>query len=127
MAHWPIGTVTALAERLDKRNLVDLLERGHSRPYFVERRFAQEAHAFMARAATDFRGWLLGQNHLADAVGQIQKFMNRRPPFESGARALDASLAFIERNLSPLRRIEAAGFEHIGGIMHRGVAGHAAR
>src|SRR5215467_1994437 len=58
----------SLPHRLDKRDFVDLLQRGHSQPHFIERRFTQEAHAFFARGPPDFRRRFLGQNHLAHPV-----------------------------------------------------------
>src|ERR1051325_11302717 len=43
--------------------------------------------------------------------------MDGRTSTESGPGAFDAALAFIEGNLSPLRRVEAAGFEDFRRVM----------
>src|SRR5437899_12771420 len=40
-----------LALRLDKRDLVDLLQSSHSAAGLLQRRFAQERHAFFTRRA----------------------------------------------------------------------------
>ena len=64
----------------------------------------RKRHAFFARRALDFRSRPLVQNHLADAVAQIQQFVDRRPAAESGAAAFDAARAFVERQLAPFVR-----------------------
>src|SRR5208282_1062804 len=98
----PPSISPASAHGLDKGDLVDLFQSGKSAAHLVQSRFAQEAHAFFAGGFPDFRGRPLLQNHLANTVGQIQKFMNRRPSLESRPRALNTSLSFVQRNLRPL-------------------------
>src|ERR1700723_1972359 len=51
--------------------------------------------------------------------------MNRGSPAEPGSRALDASRAFIQRYLRPLRRIKSAGLQHVWRIIHWRSAGFA--
>src|SRR5271169_4357527 len=101
----------ASAHGLDKGDLVDLFQSGESTAHLVQSRFAQEAHTLFAGGFPYLRRGPLLENHLADAVGQIQKFMNCGSSPESRARALDAPLPLIQRNLRPLRRIQAAGLE----------------
>ena len=79
----------------------------------VQRRLAQEAHAFIAGRAANFGCRLFGQNHLANAVAQIQEFVDRATAAEPRTRAFDATLPFVERYLAPLRRVETAGFQDI--------------
>src|SRR5208282_5107944 len=123
----PEGTAGHLevpsAHGLDKGDLVDLFQSGDSAAYLVQRRFAQEAHALVAGSFSYLRGRPPLQNHLADAVGQIQQFMNCRPAPESRARALDAALAFVQRDLRPLDGVQTTRFEHVIRIMHGRPAG----
>src|SRR5437764_12359066 len=107
------GWFPRLPHAFDKCDLIDLLQCRHAQPDFVERRLAQEAHTLFAGGAPDFRGWLFGQNHLADAVTQIQQFVNRTAPAEPCTGALDTPLPFVERHLRPLLRIETAGLKHV--------------
>src|ERR1700756_1547938 len=93
----PARTPVLLPHSLNKCNLVDLLQRGHSQPDFIERRFAQESHALFSCCTPDLRRWLLRQNHFADPVAQIQQFVDRGSSAESCARALDTARTFIER------------------------------
>src|SRR5580658_150323 len=83
------------AHALDKGDFVDLLQGGKTAAHLVECRLAQEAHAVFAGGAPYFRSWLPIQNHLADAVGQIQKLVNCGSSPESGSSALDAALPFV--------------------------------
>src|SRR5712692_444866 len=113
----------ALPHALYERDLIDLLERGQANSHLIQGGLAQEPHAFFAGGAAYFRGRLLGQDHLADAVAQVQHFVNRAPSPEPRTRALDAALTLVEGNFRPLLRIESAGFEHFWRIMHNGTAG----
>src|SRR5580698_4732354 len=117
-----LETLLFLPHRLNKRDFVDLFQRRHAQPHFIQSGFAQEAHALFTRRAPDLRRRLSGQNHFANAVAQIEQLVYRGSPAESRARALDASRPFIQRNLAPLHRIEAAGFEYIGRVVHFGAA-----
>src|SRR6185312_2557473 len=114
--------VTPLAHGLNERDFVDFLQRGQSRPDLVERGLAQKAHTFLPRRAPDFRSRLLAQNHFANAVAQVQQFMDGCASAEARPRAFNATLPFIEGNLRPLLRVETAGHQHVGSVMHRGAA-----
>src|ERR1051326_7586114 len=111
-----------LSRTLNKRYLIDLFQRGQAQTDLIQGRFTQEAHAFLARGTADFRCWLFFQDHFADAVTDIQKLMDRGTPTKSGSRTLDAALAFVKGNLSPLRGIEAAGFQDFWCVMNDGSA-----
>ena len=91
MAIFLTPDATASVYRIFSMNVTLLIsfKGGHSQPHLVEGRLAQEAHAFFAGGAADFRGRLLGQNHLADAVAQVEQFVDRGPAAEPGAGALD--------------------------------------
>src|ERR1700721_5545 len=114
--------VPGSAHGLDKGDLIDLLQGCKSTAHLVQCRFAKEAHAVFAGGAPDFGSWLPLQNHLAYAVGQIQKLVNGVASAESGAGAPDAALTLIQRALRPNFRVEAARFEHLIRIMHGGAA-----
>src|ERR1700728_3468795 len=104
------------AHGLDEGDLIDLFQCGHPEPDFIERRLAQKAHTLVACSAANLRGRPPRQNHFSDRVAQIQQFVNCGSSSEASACALNASRALVEWNLRPLRRVEAAGFEHIRGI-----------
>src|SRR5580700_9821424 len=74
---------TLLPHALNEGDLVDFLQRGHAQPHFVQGRFAQEPHTLLTRCTADFRRWLFNQNHLPDAVAQIEQFMDRSTSAES--------------------------------------------
>src|SRR5579864_5687155 len=63
-----------------------------------------------------FRGRALGQNQLADTVGKIQQFVNRRAAMVPGARALNASLSLIEYNVTPFRGLQAVILQFFIGV-----------
>src|SRR5689334_12282605 len=81
----------------DKRDLVDLLQRRDAILHPVNRRFAQERHAFLAREPFNLRSRAPGQNHLADLLAQIEQFVDRGSPAEPCAAALEAAGAFVKR------------------------------
>ena len=60
----------------------------------------------------------LVQNHLADALGQVEQLMNRGPAAESGAAALEAARALVEGEVAPLRGIEAAFDQVLIRVVH---------
>src|SRR5258708_18229483 len=91
--------------RLDERDLVDLLQSSHTAAGLLQRRFAQERHAFLARRALDFRRGPFVQNHLADLFAQIQKLMNRGSAAEARATAFETSGPLIEGDVAPLFRV----------------------
>src|SRR5258708_16569153 len=92
--------------RLDERDLVDLLQSCHSAAGFLQRRFAQERHAFLTRRALDFRRGPLVQNHLADLFAQIQKLMNRGSSAKASAAAFKAPRPLIKGDVAPFFQIQ---------------------
>src|ERR1700682_6225501 len=99
---WPAKSWGKKPSSFDERYLVDLLQRGHSAAGFIERRFSQERHPFIARDAFDLRRGPLVQNHLADMLAQIQQLMDGRAASEAGAAAFKATGTFIEDHIAPL-------------------------
>src|SRR5205807_8861261 len=89
------GETLPLTHCLDKGDLVDLFERRHAQPNLVQSRLAQEPHSFFARRTPNLRGRLLGENHLAHAIAQVQQFVNSSSPAESGAGTFNASRPFV--------------------------------
>src|ERR1700730_17708138 len=112
LVRWP------LSGGLDERNFVDFFQGCNSVSNLSQRRLAQKAHTILASSSANFRCRLLFQNQLADAVGQIEQFVDGRASFIPGASAFDATFAFIEGEVSPLRDLEATGFELVGRVPH---------
>src|SRR5713226_6276281 len=108
--------------RLDKRDLVDLLQSSHSTASLLQRRFTQECHAFLTRRALDFRRRPLVQNHLTDLFAQIQKLMNRGSAAKASATAFETPGALIEGDVAPLFRVEPAFDEIFVRIFNRNLA-----
>ena len=48
------------------------------------------------------------ENHFADALGEIQQFVNGAAAAESRAAAFEASGAFVERDVAPVGQSQAA-------------------
>src|SRR5580704_6957040 len=113
------------AHAFDECDFVDLFQSGQPDPYFVERGLTQEAHALIARGAPDLGRRLLQQNHLADAVAQVQQFVDGSSSAESSAGTFDAALSFVEVNLGPGLGIETAGLHDFRGIVRCRAAGFA--
>src|SRR5215813_289029 len=82
---WANAGARSLPHRLNERNLIDLFQGRHTQPNLVQRGLAQEPHPFFTGGSADFRSRLLGQNHFADAVAQIQKLVNGGSPAEAGS------------------------------------------
>src|SRR5258708_5458714 len=91
--------------RLDKRDLVDLLQSSHSTAGFLQRGFTQERHTFLTRRALDFRSMPVIQNHYANLHAQIQKLKNRSSAAEAGATAFKAPRPLIKGDVAPLFRV----------------------
>src|ERR1035441_8583341 len=89
-----LSIIISPALRLDKRDLVDFPQGGDPHPHLFHRRIAQERHAVFLGGALDLRGGAAVQNHLANAVRQVQQFVDRRAAAEAGAAALAAAGAF---------------------------------
>src|SRR5262249_46854392 len=77
-----------LAHALDKGDLVDLFQRGHAQADFVECRLTQKPHAFLARRSPNLRRRFFCQNHLSNAIAQVEQFVDRRASAEAGSSAL---------------------------------------
>src|SRR5581483_6601209 len=108
---------------LDERDFVDLFQRGGSRSNLCQRRLAQEAHALFARRFPHLRSWFFLQNQFADAIGEIQQFVNRRTSPVAGPGTLNATLAFVEGEIAPLGSIHAACLELLGSVVDRLLTG----
>ncbi len=67
-----------LSDLFDKRNAVDLMERGQSEKDLLDRGFTEGFQAFLLRLASDLRARTAFDDHLADRVGHIKKLMYRR-------------------------------------------------
>src|SRR5215471_6848784 len=100
-----------LSGGLDKGNLIDLFQRGDARAHSVQCGFTQEAHALFAGGSPNLRRWLSLEYHLANAVAQIEQFVNRRTSAVTRTGALDTSWAFVERHCIPLLGIQSAGYQ----------------
>ena len=93
----PASSTCSFATSLDERHLVNLSQRRRPVHDLFDRRLTQEAHALLARRLLYFGRRPPLQNHLPDAVRQVQQLTDRRPSLVSGARALDAASAFVKR------------------------------
>ncbi len=78
------------------------------RRHAVDRRFAQELHAFLLGQLADFRSGLLLQNDFPDRIGQLQQFVDRRSSAIAGTSAFDAACPFAEVEVPPLGGIQSA-------------------
>src|ERR1700753_1276898 len=107
-----------LACRLDECDLVDFFERRKSMPHAVERRFAQELHAFLRRQLADLGAGLLLQNHFTDRISQVKQFVDGGSSAIAGAAALNAARTFLEVEVAPLSEFEAAGNQHFVIVTH---------
>ena len=62
-----------LGELLKERHLIDLAQRRDPRADLAQARIAEEGHALFPGHALDLRSRAAVDNHLADAVGEIEK------------------------------------------------------
>src|SRR5438105_1112756 len=81
----------------DERHFVNLAQRGRPLENPLDRRLAKEAHAFFARRFTDFGRGTLGENHLADAIGEIEQPADGHAALVARAAALDTTDSLVER------------------------------
>src|SRR5947209_9767258 len=93
---------------LNEGHLIGFFQGCDSSPHPVERRFAQDRHAFLTRRALDFRCRPPLQNHFANALREVQYLVNRRSSAESRSAALDAAPALVKIEVAPLLQIETA-------------------
>src|SRR5580692_3355347 len=114
-----------LSHALDEGDLVNLFQRRQPDSHFIQGGLTQESHTLIAGSSPDLGGRLLQQNHLANAVTQIEQFVDRRSPAESSAGAFNATLPLIEVDLGPGLRIQPAGLENLRGIVRGRTAGFA--
>src|ERR1019366_10106703 len=89
-----LSIIISPALRLNKRNFVDFPQGGDSPAHLLHRRIAQESHAVFLGCALDLRRRAAVQDHFANAVRQIQQFVDRRAAAEARAAALEAAGAF---------------------------------
>src|ERR1700757_2057604 len=80
-----------LSIAFDESDLVDFLQCGQPCPDLVQSRLAQEPHALFPSRPADLRSRLLYQNHFADPVAQLEKFMDGGSTAESRSRAFNAT------------------------------------
>src|SRR5260370_14275834 len=99
------------AALLNESHLVDFLHAGDTRANFCQTALAQSDHALFARDALNLRSRAAVHDHLANAVGQIKQFANRRSPVIPGAGAFQAAGTLGKRDVSPYHRIEARFFQ----------------
>src|SRR4051812_32403610 len=99
------------ADSFEECHLVDLAQRGKAEQHFLDGRFAQEPHPFLMSRLLDLGCGATIQDHLTDAIGQVQQLTDRGSAFESRAAALDASSAFEELTCRRQGGIEARLFE----------------
>src|ERR1700756_1171468 len=96
---------------LNEGHLVDLLDAGNSLANLGQTAFAKRDHSFFAGDAFDFGCRPAIDNHLADAIGEIEQFADCRTPMIAGAGTLEASDAFGDRHAGPDGRIETSFLE----------------
>src|SRR5216683_5825947 len=96
---------------LNESYLINFLHAGDTRANFGQTALPQSDHALFPRDALDLRSRPAIHNHLADAVGQVQQFANRRSAMIPSARAFQAAGALGKRDVSPDRRIEPRFFQ----------------
>src|SRR5262249_59287226 len=90
----------------DECDLVDLPQCGRAVHYTIDGAFTQEPHALLARRLLDLRRRTLFENHLADAVGQVEQLADCGAPLVPGPAALDAAEPLVEQRGVFDRRIE---------------------
>src|ERR1035438_6111580 len=83
-----LSMIIGPALRLDKRDLVDFPQGGDSPAHLLHRRIAQEGHAVFLGGALDLRGGAAVQDHLANAVRQVQQFVDRSEEHTSELQSL---------------------------------------
>src|SRR5258706_8207371 len=96
-----------------ERDFVDFTKSGDPLESLLERRLAQEQHALLLRRALDLRGRTPRQDELANVVREIEQLGDRETAVETGAVALDASLALVEGEVGVDPGIEAALLEQL--------------
>src|SRR5579864_2748679 len=67
------------------------------RQHAFDRRLTEEPHALLSGCLLDLGRRLARENHLANAVAQIEQLANRHAALVAGAAALDAPKPFVER------------------------------
>src|ERR1035437_9132754 len=112
-----LSVIITPALRLNKRDLVDFPQGGDSQAHLFDRRFAQEGHAVFLGGTLDLRRGAPVQDHFADAVGEIEQFVNGGAAAVSGAAAFEAAGTFHEGHVAPFVGVESAFHEHGIGIL----------
>src|SRR5436189_4224151 len=79
---------------LDKCHAIDLVQRGHAEKHLLYGRFAKRRQAFFLRLTPDLRTGTPFDDHFADGVGHIEKFVN------SGSSAITGMVARIASDTS---------------------------
>src|SRR5258706_15536425 len=82
---------------VDKRDTVDLLQRGLALAHGLERRLAQRARAVSLRRLLELPDRRARDDQLADLVVQDQQLRDRLAALEAGAAALAAARGLARR------------------------------
>ena len=91
-----------LSDLLDERNPIDLVEGRLAREYFFYGRFAERRKPFLFCLPADLRTGSTFDDHLADLVGHIEKFVDGGTAAIAGVVAgvaADVSEEFAVRNI----------------------------
>src|SRR4029450_6059553 len=79
------GLESTNPQLLHEGDLVDLTQRRDAREHLLERRVAQERHAFLARGLLDLGRGAALEDQLADAVRHVEQLRDRGAAVEAGA------------------------------------------
>src|SRR5690348_560465 len=101
---------------VNERHLVNFTQRGDSCAHARDSRFAQKLHALFFRGAFYFRARTAVDNHLANAIREIQQLGNRRATAKTGTRAIEAASSFVEWSIAPLLRIDSRLAQRFGRV-----------
>src|SRR6185437_9971521 len=107
-----------LVRLLNERHLIDFSQSCHSRAHAGETRFAEELHSLFLRRALDFRAWPAINDHLADAVREVEQFADGGSSVKSAAGAFQAAGSLIQSNIGPFLRVQAGLQQHLEGKLN---------
>src|SRR3954462_244284 len=99
------------ADSFEECHLVDLAQRGKAEQHFLDGRLAQEPHPLFMSRLLDLGCGATIQDHLTDAIGQVQQLTDRRSAFEPRSAALDAARTFEELTRCPEGGVQAGLLE----------------
>src|SRR2546423_5114352 len=90
----------------DEGDLVDLAQRRQTVQDLLDGGFAEEPHPFLVRGLLHVRVGTPVEDHLTDAIRQVQQLADGGAPLEARPAAVDAAGAFVE-----LMRLRERGIE----------------